>query len=179
MNLSESLIQFKAQFGESIIEEVTFLDQTTFIVRKEQLVQLLSALKETPFGFEVLMDLTGVDYLQPIKQTKVIYFLHHPQTFIRLRIAVFVERGSSLPSVVSLWEGANWYERELFDLFGVKFDGHPHLERILMPDDWKGHPLLKDYALTEEPVEFKHDVKPKIPSRIIHVRDDQYNMLSQ
>jgi len=66
-----------------------------------------------------------------------------------------------------LWEGADWYERELYDLFGLYFDGHPDLKRILMPDDWKGHPLRRDYALTEEPVEFKHGVKPKVPSEVI------------
>lgn len=142
-----------------------FLGETTVEVCKTDLIEVLSFLKES--GFDVLTDLTGVDYLKPKKQTKVIYWLRNLESFERIRVVVIVERGESLPSVVYLWEGSNWYERELFDLFGVLFEEHPHLVRILMPDDWEGHPLRKDYALTEESVEFKHGVKPKVPSEII------------
>jgi NADH-quinone oxidoreductase subunit C len=114
--------------------------------------------------FSVLMDLTGVDF---ITYTRVYYFLHNPSTLERVRVLADVARGETIVSVSDLWEGANWYERELFDLFGVVATGHPNLTRILMPDDWKGHPLRRDYALTEEPVEFTHGVVPKIPSEII------------
>ncbi len=101
----------------------------------------------------------------------MIYFLQNPTTFERLRIAVVVMRGEKLPSAVDLWPGANWYERELYDMFGVGFLGHPDLKRILMPDHWVGHPMRRDYALGEEPVEFKHGVEPKCPSEIIpHVK---------
>lgn len=134
-------------------------------VTKDQLVRVLSEKRDA--GFKVLMDLSAVDYLYPTARTKVFYLLHNPANFSRVRIEVFVARGESLPSVTSLWEGANWYERELYDLFGVLFDDHPNLERILMPDDWTGHPLRRDYPLTEEAVQFKHGVTPKIPSEII------------
>lgn len=138
---------------------------------KEHLLETLHSFKDK--GFTVLIDLTGVDYLQPEKYTQVIYFLHNPTTYERQEVSIDVPRGGSLPSVVSLWEGANWYERELYDLFGVHFEGHPDLTRILMPDDWKGHPLCRDYALTEEPVAFKHGVTPKVPSQIIRIRKEQ------
>ena len=151
---------------EETLQVTEFLGETTFEVSQENLVKVLKLLKEQE-GFEVLMDLTGVDYLHPTKRTKVVYLLHNPVNYQRVRIVVYVEREGKLPSVVSLWEGADWYERELWDLFGVHFTVHPALTRILMPDDWKGHPLRRDYALTEEPVEFKYGVKPKIPSQII------------
>lgn len=153
--------------------ETNFLGEISLEVRKEDLFNVLSALKQTPDpGYEVLMDLTGVDYLEPKKRTKVVYWLHNPSDYSRIRLMVFAERDEVMPSVTSLWEGADWYERELYDLFGVQFEGHPDLKRILMPDDWKGHPLRRDYALTEESVEFKHGVKPKVPSEIIpYVKD--------
>lgn len=140
-------------------------------VKKESLIETLAFLKDQ--GYTVLMDLTAVDYLVPDKHTEVIYFLHHPVTYDRVQVSVFVKREEPLPTVIPLWEGANWYERELYDLYGVLFEGHPDLTRILMPDDWNGHPLRRDYALTEVPVEFKHGVKPKVPSQIIQIRKEQ------
>jgi NADH-quinone oxidoreductase subunit C len=114
-----------------------------------------------------------VDYLEPEQYSKIVYWLHNPVTMERIRVVLCVKREETLPSVVSLWEGADWYERELFDMFGVQFDGHPDLKRILMPDDWVGHPMRRDYPLTEEPVEFVHGAKPKIPSEIINIRKKQ------
>lgn len=165
MTTIEIVQQLKTAMTNAIVEETQFLGETTLETAKTSLIPVLTFLKE--HGYEVLMDLTGVDYLEPIKRTKVVYWLHHPVNYERVRVTVFAERNESLPTVTKLWEGANWYERELFDLFGVRFEGHPDLTRILMPDDWVGHPLRRDYALTEVPVQFKHGVKPKIPSEII------------
>lgn len=174
---SASLIdQLKASYPGAIENVVNFLGQTTLEIRKEDLKKILEALKQkNNYGYEVLMDLTGVDYLFPEKHTKVVYFLHNPENLERLIATVSVGRGGSLPSVTDLWEGAEWYERELYDLFGIHFEGHPDLKRLLMPDDWIGHPLLKDYALTEEPVQFKHGVKPKVPSQIISYVQNKNN----
>jgi NADH-quinone oxidoreductase subunit C len=177
---NEVVQNLKTQLGNAVVGEIEFLDEITLEVRKESLKDVLSFLKHSPEpGYEVLMDLTGVDYLQPIKRTKVVYWLHNPTNFERIRITVFVERDHSLPSVTDLWAGADWYERELFDMFGIKFENHPDLKRILMPDDWVGHPLRRDYSLTEVPVEFKYGVKPKIPSQIIPgaVKPNHLNLL--
>jgi NADH-quinone oxidoreductase subunit C len=170
---AQTVQHLKAKLGDAILKETECCGAWTLEIDKAHLIEVLSLLKQTPQpGYEVLMDLTGVDYLEPIKGTRVIYWLHHPINLERLRIAVFVKRNETLPSVVSLWEGADWFECEVYDLFGVGFEGHRDLKRILMPDDWMGHPLRKDYALTEESVEFKHGVKPKVPSEIIpYVRD--------
>lgn len=159
------------ELASSIVTEHRFMDEITLEVTKEQLIPVLTKLKSAPFGFDVLMDLTGVDYVEPKVQTKVLYWLHNPTSLDRIRVVVFAGRDETIPSVTSLWEGANWYEREVYDLYGVHFSGHPDLKRILLPDDWKGHPLRRDHPLVEEPVAFKHGVEPKVPSEIIpHVK---------
>lgn len=169
MTSDEAIQQLAAQHPGFVDSKRTFHDQTTLEIKKENLAELLRFLKNA--GFEVLMDLTGVDYLEPTPRTKVVYFLHNPTNRERLRVSLNAARDEAIPSVTALWAGAAWYERELFDLYGVRFDGHPELRRLLMPDDWSGHPLRKDYALTEEVVEFKHGVRPKVPSEIIpHVK---------
>ncbi len=166
--MNDTIEQLKSRFGSRIVDVAECCGQTTVEVDKQGLKEVLSYLKNAPVpGFEVLMDLTGIDYLFPTKQTKVVYWLHNPTNYSRIRVVIFVPREEVLPSVTDLWEGADWYERELFDLFGVRIEGHPDMKRILMPDDWVGHPLRKDYQLTEESVEFKHGVMPKIPSQII------------
>jgi|GEM_PF-1511878 len=167
--------ELRATFIEDVIVQlnrkalfeakIEFKGDTTLHCSKEQIKILLHALK-SEYDFAVLMDLTAVDYLDP-PRTKIVYSLHHPKNFSRLRVTCNINRFGSIPTVTDLWAGAHCYEREVFDLFGITFDGHPKLTRILMPDDWIGHPLCRDYALTEESVEFKHGVKPKIPSEII------------
>lgn len=170
MKTAEVIENLKLKLGNVVIQQLEGYGEITLEVSQDNLKTVLSFLKQSPLaGYEVLMDLTGVDYLVPIKQTKVVYWLHNPSNFERVRIIVFVGRNDTLPSVIELWEGANWYERELFDLFGVDFVGHPDMKRILMPDDWNGHPLRRDYPLTEESVEFKHGVEPKVPSEIIPI----------
>lgn len=165
MNSAEVIDYLKAELPNVLIKITVFCGQSTVEVAVYDLRTILKLLIER--GYSVLMDLTGVDYLSPEKLTRVIYFLHNPENYHRLRVVVGVAREVSVPTVTDLWQGAHWYERELFDLFGVVFSENNDLKRILMPDDWNGHPLRRDYALTEEPVEFKHGVKPKVPSKII------------
>lgn len=175
MRTHETLEEIRTNFGATILSAEQSMDVITIMVGKGRLREVLAALKSSSkYGYAVLMDLTGVDYLEPKRQTKVVYFLHNPVNYSRIRVELLASRDESIPSVCDIWAGAAWYERELFDLFGVRFDGHVDLKRILMPDDWSGHPLRRDYALTEQPVQFKHGVKPKIPSEIIpHVKSHQ------
>lgn len=169
MKTDEAVQKLESEHSDAILSKNVAYGQTSLEIGKEHLLAVLDFFKQN--GFEVLMDLTAADYLEPEKHSKVFYFLHNPSNFERARISLHVVRNEKIPSVTKLWAGASWYERELFDLFGIYFDGHPDLKRLLMPDDWKGHPLRKDYALTEEVVQFKHGVRPKVPSEIIpHVK---------
>ncbi len=168
MTTTETVEQLKAAMPGALIGEKDFLGQITVEARKDDLHKIFRFLKETVSpGFEVLMDLTAVDYLHPEPHTKIVYVLHNPTNYDRLIVTTTLKRDEPLASVTQIWEGADWYERELYDMFGVHFEGHPDMKRILMPDDWVGHPMQRSYALTEVPVQFKHGVKPKIPSQII------------
>jgi NADH-quinone oxidoreductase subunit C len=98
-------------------------------------------------GFERLSAVTGVDWWPRAPRFEVVYFLHSLKSNERIRLTARVAEGEALDSITSVWRGANWYEREVFDLFGVVFENHPNLERILMPADWEGYPLRKDYPI--------------------------------
>lgn len=110
-------------------------------------------------GFKMLADLTGVDYLEYTtfmpERFAVIYNLLNPSSGERVIVRVFVPDGEKLPSVTDLWGTADWHERETFDLFGLEFEGHPDLRKILTPEDLDGHPLRKDFPLGETPTLFR------------------------
>jgi NADH-quinone oxidoreductase subunit C len=110
----------------------------------------LKALKEE-FGFDLLIDVTCVDYLKYRNATDrfgLVYLLANTDTNERLTVRVMLnEPELNVPSAVPLWEGANWFEREVYDMFGIRFDGHPDLRRILMPEEFTAFPLRKDYPL--------------------------------
>lgn len=124
--------------------------EITFIVPRESLAEICSYLKTTPtFAFDMLADLCGVDRgVEEEPRFEVNYHLFSTTKYHRLRLKVLLnEEDARVPTVTGVWRTANWHERETFDHFGVVFDGHPDLRRILLPDDWKGHSLRKDFPL--------------------------------
>ena len=127
-----------------------FKGNTRIVIPAEKIEAVLRGFKET-LGFDMLCDLAGIDYLNYPEATDryaVVYSLTNTSTGERIFLKTFVnDPDPELPSVVSIWEGANWMEREVFDMFGITFTGHPDLRRILMPDAFVGHPLRKDYPL--------------------------------
>jgi NADH-quinone oxidoreductase subunit C/D len=122
-------------------------DQPTWIVKREALVELCRDLRTNPkTKFDLLLDVCGADYPGREDRFEAVYHLYSIPTGRRLRLKVpLSEADPSLPTVTSVWKGANWFEREAYDLFGFRFDGHPHLRRILTHDAFQGHALRKDY----------------------------------
>ena len=135
---------------EWISEVVSAFGETTFVVPREHIVSISTFLKTWPEGrFDFLADVCGADRgLEEDPRFEVNYHLFSTTKYHRIRLKVLLsEDDVHVPTVTTVWRTANWHERETFDLFGVIFDGHPDLRRILLPDDWQGHALRKDFPL--------------------------------
>ena len=141
----------------------------TIYVAPERLVETLRALRDTPaLRYAFLADIVAVDYIPREPRYEIVYLLGSlgapgfGETAKRLRVKVRVPGvDPSVPTIISLWPAANWAERELWDMFGIRVDGHPDLRRILMPEDWEGHPMRRDY-----PVQIKDPVKTYEPLQV-------------
>ncbi len=161
------LLAHVQQVAPVTLDVSAFRGETTVVAPAEGIVDVLRAFRDAPGGPAVLMDLTAVDRHPAEPRFEVVYLLTGYAPPIRLRVKVRLPgQAPVIATATGVWSAANWLEREVFDLFGIRFQGHPDLQRILMPDDWEGHPLRKDFPLTEEPVEFAGHV-PKVPSTII------------
>ena len=137
-------------WNRSAVEGVKFdRDEMTIYVERASIREACALLKEDsecPFNF--LSDITCVDWYPREPRFEVVYHLLSIPKKERVRLKVRLNSSSpAVESLTSVWPGANYFEREVFDLFGVRFTGHPHLRRILMPEDWEGHPLRKDYPV--------------------------------
>lgn len=145
----------KGEFGAAILSAKKFLGQRILEVETAQLIDVLAYLRDDPEAdFKLLSDVTAVDYPKKPKRFEVVYQLYSIQKNHELRIKTSVASGQSCPSVVPLWSTANWLERECYDMFGIEFDGHPDLRRILLPEGWHGFPLRKEYEIRQQDEEW-------------------------
>jgi NADH-quinone oxidoreductase subunit C len=153
--LDATLKILSKKLGEDITVD-TYQDDPTLILNADQVEAAMRELKENPeLDFDLLMGLTAVDYWPREPRFLMVYQLFSTKSGHLLGIKVPVEHPEfNIPSVVGVYPNANWHEREVFDMFGIKFEGHPDLRRIIMPYDWQGHPLRKNYPLGYEEVQF-------------------------
>ncbi len=139
--------KLKGKFSGSVLDVTEFRGETTITVKKEDIVAICSFMKKD-LGYNFLADLCAVDYLGRTPRFMVVYNIYNIATKDRLRLKAPVEETDARIDTVSVvWGTANWLERECWDLMGISFNNHPDLRRILMPADWEGHPLRKDYPV--------------------------------
>jgi NADH-quinone oxidoreductase subunit C len=150
---SEMVARLKSRFGSGIQEASTYLGQNYLIADRSIIFNVLQALRDEE-QFDYNVDVTAVHYPQREKQFDVLWILYSFARNERVRVKTRIAESESAPSAVSLWPTANWLERECYDMFGIKFEGHPDLRRILLPDEWKGHPLRKDYGIIQQDQEW-------------------------
>jgi len=140
----------KKRFPGEVVDIVSHRGQVSVIVKRERILEILENLRDDPTALmNHLMDLCGVDYLgKKENRFEVVYNLYSIPLRHSLRVRALVpEDDPRISSVTSLWRGADWHERETYDLYGIVFEGHPDHRRILLPEDWEGYPLRKDYPL--------------------------------
>jgi NADH-quinone oxidoreductase subunit C len=146
---SAAVRRLREQFPEAVLEVIEFRGETTVRLPREQLKAVCSFLKDDPAtAFDLMVDLTAVDMLPRAPRFDVVIHLYSLAHDVSLRLKAAVAEDATIDSVTDVWAAANWAERECYDMFGIVFDGHPDLRRILLPDYWdEGHPLRKDYPI--------------------------------
>jgi NADH-quinone oxidoreductase subunit C len=157
---NSQLEAIRARLGTAVLNAETFRGEDVVIVRREALLESVRALKEDPaLAFDFLSDVTAVDYLgKKEPRFEVVYHLLSLPRHRRVRIKVAVpEAAPEVDSLVPLWKAADWLEREVWDMFGIRFRGHPDLRRILLYEEFRGYPLRKDYPVNQR--------QPLVPER--------------
>jgi NADH-quinone oxidoreductase subunit C len=153
---NEFTAQLKKVYESRIKEASTYLKQDYLVVDPEIVSEILTLLRDDE-GYDYCVDLTAVHYpKREGTQFEIVYILYSFAKNTRVRVKTQIAEGQSIPSAVPIWPTANWLEREVFDMFGIQFTGHPDLKRILMPDGWKGHPLRKDYDILKQDTDWVH-----------------------
>lgn len=144
------VVKVREKFGEALKEVVYFRGEETLVLEPSGIRPICAFLKSDPeMGFDLLLDITGIHFLEREYSYEVIYHLLSLARKRRLRLRVRLGEAGEIDSVVPVWRTADWHEREAFDLVGIRFKGHPDLRRILMPEDFVGHPLRRDFPLEQ------------------------------
>ena len=151
------LSTIKSTIGKDIIETNVFFNEFQIIVPSKKIFDVLTKLHSNSyFAFDQLIDITAIDYPEKPKRFEVVYLLLSTITNQRLTVKIYVNEGELVQSCVSIFKSANWSEREIWDMFGIFFSGHPDLRRLLTDYGFEGHPLRKDFPLTGR-VQVKYD----------------------
>ena len=155
-HVKKTVAALKEKFPETVQEVSEFRGETTVNVAKAAIAEVCRFLRDdAALDYNVLTDLAAVDYSPEEPRFGVSYILFSMSKMARLRLKVLVpEEDPEVPTVTNIYINADWYEREAWDMMGIKFAGHPDLRRLLMPADWEGHPHRKDYPLGYEEVQF-------------------------
>ena len=154
MSALASVTQLKAQFGDLLSEPSKFRGETTVSLADASKIADVAAFAKKAAGYDFLVDITSVDNYGEDPRWVVVYHLRNMTTGAELRIKTTVtEEKSELPSVIGVWRTANWHEREIYDMMGIRFSGHPDLRRILMWEGYPYHPLRKDFPLAGKPTD--------------------------
>jgi NADH-quinone oxidoreductase subunit C len=137
--------RLKKTYGSGV-EALSYVGQNYLVVGRDIVHEILHILANDE-GFDYCVDLTAVHYPKNEKPLEIVYILYSFPKNERIRIKTTIAEGEQVPTATDLWPTADWLEREVFDMFGIVFTGHPNLKRILLPDGWKGYPLRKDYPI--------------------------------
>lgn len=150
IELSKFTEKIKLKFPDEILEGPALDSENALSVKSGKILEILEFCRtDADLKFDFLTDLTAVDFLEfdSPERVAVIYILRNMKSMETLTVRAFLSEQEEIDTVSDIWHSAEWLEREVWDLFGIKFRNHPNLKRILMPDDYEGHPLRKDYPL--------------------------------
>jgi NADH-quinone oxidoreductase subunit C len=146
---SDVTVLLKERFGAAITEFSSYLGQNFLVAHADSVVAILETLK-LELDFDYLVDVTAVDYPKRPERFDLVYILYSFARNERIRVKAMIAEGQRAATVVPVYVTANWLEREVFDMFGIEFAGHPDMRRILLPEEWQGHPLRKEYGILQQ-----------------------------
>jgi NADH-quinone oxidoreductase subunit C len=141
--------EVKERFGEQVTETSTYLGQSFIVVKPDSAIPLIEYLK-LEADFDYLVDITAVDWPKRPERFDLVYILYSFSRNERIRVKCYVPEGYKPETAVNVHLTSNWLEREVFDMFGIEFAGHPDMRRILLPEEWQGFPLRKDYSILQQ-----------------------------